>query len=226
MTTSNASHKNQAATAESGQGGRQPAVRSERSQKNEQRKQQIIEAAVSVLKEKGVAASSMNDFIKASGLSKGGVYHHFRSKEDLLIGVLNYFFEQHVSDVANADIGSLSAYEQIHHLLTEREEMLERVGELAQLMMDFHAHASTIQSIRDQFHFQYCHFQDLLASIIQAGIDNGEFRDNVNAKAIATGIMGVFDGICTAKTIAPDRIHFPSYAVESALAMVEGIRGN
>lgn len=196
----------------------------DRSQKNDQRKQQIIEAAVSVLKEKGVAASSMNDFIKASGLSKGGVYHHFSSKEELLIGVLNYFFEQHVSDISDPSIENLSASEMLHLLLTERQEMLERVGELNQLMMDFLAHATTIESIKNQFHFQYCHFQDHIAAIIQKGVDNGEFRKDINTKAIATGIMGVFDGICTAMTVAPDRIEFPSYAVESALAMLEGIK--
>lgn len=196
----------------------------DRSQKNELRKGQIIEAAVSVLKEKGVAASSMNDFIKASGLSKGGVYHHFSSKEELLIGVLNYFFEQHMSDISIADVESISAYEQMRQLLTERQELLERVGELAQLMMDFLAHATTIQSIKKQFHYQYCQFQNHITSIIQRGIDNGEFKSTIDARAIASGIMGVFDGICTSMMVAPDRISFPNYAVVTALAILEGIK--
>lgn len=185
---------------------------------------QIIEGSIAVLKEKGVAASSMNDFIKSSGLSKGGVYHHFKSKEDLLIGVLNYFFEQHVTDISNATIDDLPAYDQMRHFLTEREELLERVGELNQLMMDFFAHATTIESIKMQFNYQYCHFQDHIASIIQKGVDSGEFKDSIDPYAIATGFMGVFDGICSALVVAPDRVKFPNYAVESALALLEGIR--
>ncbi|MDX1693781.1 MAG: TetR/AcrR family transcriptional regulator [Ketobacteraceae bacterium] len=200
------------------------SLNANRHHKNEHRKRQIIEAAVSVLKEKGVAASSMNDFIKASGLSKGGVYHHFGSKEELLIGVLNYFFERNVSDISIPDVENLTAYEQMTQLLTERQELLERVGELAQLMMDFLAHATTIPSIKQQCHFQYSHFQDHIASIIRLGIDNGEFREDTNPKAIASGIMGVFDGICTSMMVAPDRIEFPGYAVATALAILEGIR--
>ncbi|MCG8673536.1 MAG: TetR/AcrR family transcriptional regulator [Pseudomonadales bacterium] len=200
------------------------AEANEREQKNEQRKQQIIEGSIAVLKEKGVAASSMNDFIKSSGLSKGGVYHHFKSKEDLLIGVLNYFFEQHVTDISEATIHDLNAYEQMRHFLTEREEILERVGELNQLMMDFFAHATTIESIRQQFELQYCHFQDYIALVIQKGIDNGEFKSSVDPYAIATGFMGVFDGICSALVVAPDRVKFPNYAVETALAILDGIR--
>lgn len=195
-----------------------------RTQRNEQRKAQIIEAAVSVLKEKGVAASSMNDFIKASGLSKGGVYHHFASKEELLIGVLNYFHERNLSDISIENSDQLSAYDQMVQLLTERQELLERVGELAQLMMDFVAHAATIESIRSQFHFQYSHYQDLIASILQKGVDSGEFREDTDCKAIASGIMGVFDGICSSMMVAPDRIEFPGYAVATALAILEGIK--
>lgn len=36
------------------------------------RRQKIIDAAITVLLEKGVAGSRMNDFVDASGLSKGG----------------------------------------------------------------------------------------------------------------------------------------------------------
>ena len=195
-----------------------------RNLRNEQRKAQIIEAAVSVLKEKGVAASSMNDFIKASGLSKGGVYHHFASKEELLIGVLNYFHERNLSDISIDNSEQMSAYEQMVQLLTERQELLERVGELAQLMMDFVAHASTIDSIRQQFHFQYSHYQDLIASILQRGIDNGEFREDTDTRALASGIMGVFDGICSSMMVARDRIEFPRYAVATAVAILQGIK--
>ncbi|MCG8313954.1 MAG: TetR/AcrR family transcriptional regulator [Pseudomonadales bacterium] len=196
----------------------------ERSNKNEMRKRQIVEAAVSVLKAKGVAASSMNDFIKASGLSKGGVYHHFGSKEELLIGVLNYFFEQHVSDLDNANSQDKSAYEKMHQLLTEHQEMLERVGDLNQLMMDFFSHASNIQSIKEQFHFQYCHFQDHFASIVKEGIEKGEFKAGIDPRVISSGIIGIFEGIGRSVTFAPDRVDFPAYAVECSLALIDGIR--
>lgn len=199
------------------------AATSRRTEKNEMRREQIIQAAVTVLREKGVSNTSMNDIIRVSGLSKGGVYHHFESKETLLIGVLEHFFAQYVSDLSPQNLAAESAYEKMRQLLTERQETLERVGELNQLMLDMLTHAIAVPSIKRQFHLQYCYFQDEIVSILKLGIERGEFRDDTDVVAIASGILAVFDGLCSALIIAPDRVRFPDHGVVSALALLEGI---
>jgi AcrR family transcriptional regulator len=44
----------------------------------------IVQAALTVFALKGYAASSMDDVCMAAGCSKGGLYHHFRTKHALL----------------------------------------------------------------------------------------------------------------------------------------------
>lgn len=44
-------------------------------------KQDILEKSLPLFLEKGFKAVTMNDILKATGLSKGGFYHHFQSKE-------------------------------------------------------------------------------------------------------------------------------------------------
>lgn len=53
------------------------------------RRAQIIEAAIDCFLEHGYTNTSMNDIIKASGLSSGSIYSHFSGKEDILIGAFN-----------------------------------------------------------------------------------------------------------------------------------------
>jgi len=191
---------------------------------NEIRRKQILEASIEVLLEKGFSSSSMNDFVRASGLSKGGVYHHFKSKEDLLMGVVNLYFEKYLMEVTENDHSHESAYVQLQHLLTDHQELLLEMGELSQLLMDFYAQAAHIPGIRDQFRVQYVIFQEYIAAIVQKGIDDGEFVSTVNPKAIASGLIGVFDGICIGVLVAPDVIQFPDFAVEAAMSIVNGIR--
>ncbi len=50
---------------------------------------QIVQAALTVFALKGFAASSMNDICLAAGCSKGGLYHHFRTKNAVLSGVVD-----------------------------------------------------------------------------------------------------------------------------------------
>ncbi len=48
----------------------------------------IVQAALTVFALKGYAAASMDDVCMAAGCSKGGLYHHFRTKNAVLRGVL------------------------------------------------------------------------------------------------------------------------------------------
>ncbi len=46
-------------------------------------KERIFDAAQTQVLEKGFAATSIDDIIKATGMTKGAFFHHFRSKSDL-----------------------------------------------------------------------------------------------------------------------------------------------
>ena len=63
------------------------------------RQAQIFEAAARLFCEKGFDKASMGDISAALGLTKAGLYHHIRSKEELLYEIMSYgmdLFEQKV----------------------------------------------------------------------------------------------------------------------------------
>lgn len=55
----------------------------------------ILEAATRLFMEKGYEHTSIQDIIKQlGGLSKGAIYHHFKSKEDILVAVTDRMTEE------------------------------------------------------------------------------------------------------------------------------------
>lgn len=48
----------------------------------------IIDAAMAVVAEQGVMKLTLDEAAKAAGLSKGGVLYHFKSKDDLIRGMV------------------------------------------------------------------------------------------------------------------------------------------
>lgn len=50
-------------------------------------RQSILEAAADLIRERGVAATSIADIVARSGTSAGALYHHFSSKQDLVLVV-------------------------------------------------------------------------------------------------------------------------------------------
>jgi AcrR family transcriptional regulator len=56
-----------------------------RKKAKEIRTEEIVQAAVQEFLEKGYEGASMDNIAKRASLSKGGIYHHFRSKDEILI---------------------------------------------------------------------------------------------------------------------------------------------
>lgn len=57
-------------------------------EKRAARRMQILEAAWICFQDKGLHAATMDDIIRASGLSAGAVYSYFRSKDDLILAAV------------------------------------------------------------------------------------------------------------------------------------------
>ena len=56
------------------------------------RKNEIMQAALTVLSERGSSNVTLDDIAKASGFSKGGITYYYSSKEALIKDVFEYFY--------------------------------------------------------------------------------------------------------------------------------------
>lgn len=66
----------------------------------EERKNEIIEAAVTEFLEKGYEGASVDSISKRAGLSKGGFYHHFKNKDEVLLAA-NYRYLEPINKLIN-----------------------------------------------------------------------------------------------------------------------------
>jgi AcrR family transcriptional regulator len=53
-------------------------------------RQEILRTAARLFQQRGYDATSMNDVAAALKLSKGGLYHHFQSKDEILYEIMNH----------------------------------------------------------------------------------------------------------------------------------------
>jgi len=56
-------------------------------------KTKILEAALSLFRAKGYAATSVDDLCRQAGVTKGAFFHHFRSKEELAVAAAQFWSE-------------------------------------------------------------------------------------------------------------------------------------
>src|SRR5947209_15821951 len=68
-------------------------------------RQEILRTAARLFQQRGYDATSMNDVAAALKLSKGGLYHHFQSKDEILFEIMNHAMQitqERVLDPARA----------------------------------------------------------------------------------------------------------------------------
>jgi AcrR family transcriptional regulator len=57
-------------------------------------REKIIDAAMAVVRDQGVARLTLDEAAKVAGFSKGGVLYHFKSKDDLIRGMVQRLIDQ------------------------------------------------------------------------------------------------------------------------------------
>lgn len=62
--------------------------------KTTQLRQQIIESTDDLLYHKGFNLMSFSDIAEASGVPRGNIYYHFKTKDEVLVAVIEYRIEQ------------------------------------------------------------------------------------------------------------------------------------
>jgi TetR/AcrR family transcriptional repressor of nem operon len=71
-------------------------------------KTRILDAAMQVIRSKGYSAATVDDVCATAGLTKGGFFHHFKSKEDLAIAAAAHFAQMADRQFSNAPFTHLS----------------------------------------------------------------------------------------------------------------------
>ena len=75
-------------------------TRLNRSQRREQTRERLLDAASEVFARRGYGAASLDDVAEAAGYTKGAVYSNFASKADLFMALLERRIETHAGGTA------------------------------------------------------------------------------------------------------------------------------
>ena len=89
------------------------ANKKQRKHKRGSGKDRVLAAYVDILLSDGVAAATLDEVARQAEISKGGLLHHFPSKEALVTGLMEHLVrlnEQDIERTLAADEDVLSAY--------------------------------------------------------------------------------------------------------------------
>src|SRR5439155_25756688 len=144
----------------------------------EERPQQIIDAALAIFGERGLASARLEDIAKRAGLSKGTIYLYFPNKEELFREMVRQLIVAQLEG-AEREIGAASASPTDTLVAFMRMYWgFIRSKQFAPLFRLIHAELRNFPDLASFYADEVIsRGHRLIASIIERGTASGEFRD-------------------------------------------------
>ncbi len=144
-------------------------------------KARILRAASALFAEKGYSGASMMDIVRASGLSKGAIYHHFKSKEQIFVTLLQEQTVTSLGVLKQVISGETSARKNLEYVLElVFKTTFDCPKELCLIQLEFYISGLRVEGSKAQLNARYNTIHEFVKNIIQLGIDGGEFRQDID----------------------------------------------
>jgi TetR/AcrR family fatty acid metabolism transcriptional regulator len=178
-------------------------VPSKREQLRQERRRQILEAALAVFTQKGYHNTNVSDVAAQAGVSQGTIYWYFESKEALFQATILLAF----ADFGETALGGLDQYstatEKLYAMVRAMEEFSDVAEGIFMLFLGYWASSDRREESAQIWIDLLRQYKDVVVAVIQEGIDSGEFRP-VDAEALVWALLAAYDGLAAYDMFLPD----------------------
>lgn len=157
------------------------------------KKDLIADAALSCFLASGYSGTSMDNIVKASGTSKGGIYWHFNSKEEIFLYMVEKWLNEQKREFESRLESEDSAETKLSKFVDYTIEQAR--SPVPSLIYEF-AMVAINKSVLERIKGLLNTYKDdnILTEIINQGIENGEFKP-YDARAAAEVFSTLFEGL-------------------------------
>ncbi len=162
-------------------------------QPKEVRKGSLLDAAIEEFLEKGYEGASVDAIAKRAGVSKGGLYHHFRNKEELMLGV-NKKLSEPIYEMIEKACSNPSVIEGMRQYI--RDYLSHWATRPKELGFYFLSTSKAFESVilMDYYREYMNEYTDIITGLYKKAADRGEIEIE-DPEAYGLALIGTLDGV-------------------------------
>ncbi len=175
-------------------------------------KELIIEKALKVFLLKGYDRATMNDVVNESGITKGGIYHHFKNKDDLFLTIIMKITSSIEEWIQKLFMEAKTIEELIRAYFISASEVMTAFMNLCpdeevtsvhyyQFMIDS---IKRFDSVKDMMGESYTHIGNMLSGQILLAQQRGDIRNDINAENLAFHLNALMEGMINMTVAFPE----------------------
>ena len=158
------------------------------------KKNQILDAALQIFVRKGYSDTRMVDIVVGSGMSKGAIYHHYSSKRDLFLELIDYWEIYCFPNILDKKYKNKTASGILREIVKDVTKTFKEKKYVFLAELEIWALANHDDEVRKKTKLLYTNLLKLFSNIIYLGIKKGEFK-NINVNIAALSIMTSLQGV-------------------------------
>ncbi|MFC4099178.1 TetR/AcrR family transcriptional regulator [Paenibacillus xanthanilyticus] len=156
-----------------------------------------LQTAMTLFLTKGYQATSMDEIVKASKVSKTNIYYHFKSKEELLTAMVDRLiarYERQLASIAAQEELTIEArLERIVSMLVANDDPIDVLGGCPFLTLYMQTAAES-EYVRVQIKQFFDRQLLTLERLLEAGIRNQELRSDLQVQPTAALMLTSIEG--------------------------------
>jgi TetR/AcrR family transcriptional regulator, fatty acid metabolism regulator protein len=160
----------------------------------EDKRQQLLGAAVRVFARKGFHASRVGDIAEEAGVAHGLLYHYFKSKNQVLEAVFHDNWSILVARIESVEETDEPAADQIRHIAAIVLRTWLHLPDVVRVVIQEFGRSPELGERIGELTLPI----DALRRVIARGIERGEFRKDIDPAFAATVVYGSIDELLTA----------------------------
>lgn len=159
--------------------------------KGEETRRQVLEAAVEVAASTGLASLTIGSLAERTGMSKSGLFAHFKSKENLQLQALEFAGDAFVDDVIRPALAAPRGEKRILALF-ESWLAVARAGTGECLFVSAAwEYDDQPGPVRDRLVRMHLDFSDSMAQMFRTGVAEGFFAADADPEQFAHDLHGI-----------------------------------
>jgi AcrR family transcriptional regulator len=189
-------------------------------QRSEETRTKIMESAIKLFSNSGFNKASVDDICGEAGISKGAFYHHFKSKQELFLALLDGWLQ--TIDNAIEASKDMTVPETFMQMTEAFPYIFETAGDGLPMFLEFWLQASRDKKIWDASIAPYRRYHKYFTSLIKKGVVEGSFIE-VDPELTSRLIVSTAMGLLLQSLLDPKGAKWEKVAHESTTMLVNSL---
>ena len=191
--------------------------------RSEETRTRISQTALRLFGEKGYEATGVAEICTGAQVSKGAFYHHFSSKQELFVGLLNTWLQEVDVGLSLAARNAASVPDGLLAMAAQTREVFAAADGRLEIFLEFWEQARHDPQIWKAFIAPYRRYSGYFAEIVRRGIAEGSFRE-LDAQVAGQTLVALAVGIVVQEVLDPQGAPWDKVTRDAVALLMDGMR--